>query len=253
MSPARKKVDILIKVSCTHFARMALAIAAATFPLSSVSPLVILEVIPLSETCYDHGRLNSRGYPMRSILHSRGAILAGQLRQHFFAVFCLFLLLPGVHGFAATGTATALTVTSGGSAVTTVAAGNVIALTATVTSGGTALTTGQINFCDASVTYCTDIHSLGTAQLTSAGTAVVRLMPGIGSHSYKAVFAGTNAYSTSSSASSSLAVTLAGPYPTATTITSSGSAGSYTLTASVALEPGAVCPFPNSPGPADLF
>ena len=39
--------------------------------------------------------------------------------------------------------------------------------------------------------YCEDIHLLGTAQLTSAGTAVLKFIPGMGSHSYKAVFVGT--------------------------------------------------------------
>ncbi|AXC15109.1 N-terminal domain intergin-like repeats and c-terminal - cell wall-associated hydrolase domain [Acidisarcina polymorpha] len=147
------------------------------------------------------------------------------------------MLAPGIRGSAAAGTATTLAVTSGGSATTTVAAGSAITLTAKVTSGAMALTTGQVNFCDASVPYCTDIHSLGTAQLTSAGTAIMRLIPGIGSHSYKVVFSGTIAYSTSSSAASSLAVTFAGPYTSATTFTSSGNPGGYTLTASVVGSP----------------
>jgi hypothetical protein len=54
---------------------------------------------------------------------------------------------------------------------------------------------GQVNFCDASVNYCSDIHLLAKAQLIQtgprAGTAVFRFIPGIGSHSYKAVFMGT--------------------------------------------------------------
>ncbi len=82
---------------------------------------------------------------------------------------------------ATTATATALAVTSGSGAVTTVAAGSVVTLTAAVHAGSTAITTGQVNFCDASAQYCTDIHLLGTAQLTSAETAVLKFRPGIGS------------------------------------------------------------------------
>src|SRR5882724_5121693 len=105
-------------------------------------------------------------------------------------VLCAFLF-AGVPAFAAA-TTTTLSVTSGGSAVTTVVSGSVVTLTATVNSGAGAVTTGLVNFCDATATYCTDVHILGTAQLTSAGTATQRFVPGIGSHSYKAVFVGTN-------------------------------------------------------------
>ncbi len=128
---------------------------------------------------------------------------------------------------------TTLAVTSGGSPVTSVNWPSVVKLTATVTSGTTAVTTGTVNFCDATATYCTGIHLLGTAQLTSAGTAAINLQPGIGSHSYIAKFVGTSSYETSSSSLSQLTVT--GSYPTTTTILgTSGSAGDYTLTAQVA-------------------
>jgi sugar lactone lactonase YvrE len=100
-----------------------------------------------------------------------------------------------------------------------------------VKTDGTAVTPGQVNFCDASAKYCTDIHLLGTAQLTSAGTSTLKFHPGIGSHSYKAVFIGTNSKAGSSSAASALTVT--GIFPTITTITQSGGAGNYTLTAMV--------------------
>jgi RHS repeat-associated protein len=127
---------------------------------------------------------------------------------------------------------TALAVTSGGSPVTSVASGNAVTLTATVASGTTAVTTGTVNFCDATATYCTDIHLLGTAQLTRAGTAAINLLPGIGSHSYKAIFVGTSSYVTSSSVAVQLMVT--GRYPTTTTFPSIfGSAGDYTLLAAV--------------------
>jgi len=147
-------------------------------------------------------------------------------------ILCGVWNAPMAH--AATATTTALAVTSGGGGVTTVAAGSVVTLTAAVRAGSTAITTGQVNFCDASAKYCTDIHLLGTAQLTSAGTAVLRFRPGIGSHSYKALFAGTNVYAGSSSSSSALAATGAiPPLPTAATINQTGSWGAYTLSATV--------------------
>jgi hypothetical protein len=141
--------------------------------------------------------------------------------------------------------------TSGGKAVATggsVAWGAEVTLTAAVVSGSTPLTTGQVNFCDASQKYCTDIHLLGTAQLIQsgpgAGTAVFRFFPGTGSHSYKAVFAGTPQGGTvyEGSSSSAAALTITGTFPTTTTIAGSGSAGDYTLTATVTATGGAVAP-----------
>jgi hypothetical protein len=141
-------------------------------------------------------------------------------------------------------TTTTLAVTSTSSPVTTVASGSVVALTASVKAGTSALTTGQVNFCDASASYCTDIHLLGTAQLTSAGTAVLRFRPGIGGHSYKAVFLGTNSDAPSSSSASALTVT--GKNPTITTIARSGSPGNYTLRATV----GGIVNASGTPAPA---
>jgi trimeric autotransporter adhesin len=113
--------------------------------------------------------------------------------------------------------------------------GSELTLVVTVTSGSTNLTIGRVNFCDAAATYCTDIHLLGTAQLTSAGTAALRFHPGVGSHSYKAVFVGTpngtTPYAGSTSSTSMLTVT--GSYTTKTTIAQTGSIGNYTLTATV--------------------
>src|SRR5271156_1307695 len=131
---------------------------------------------------------------------------------------------------------TALAVTSGGSTVTTVTAGSVVTLTATVTAGGTPTTPGQVNFCDATAKYCTDIHLLGTAQLTANGTATLKLRPGVGSHSYKAVLAEPANLGPSASAASSLTVTASqGPGQLATTtyLEASGVPNIYSLTATV--------------------
>jgi hypothetical protein len=140
-------------------------------------------------------------------------------------------------------TTTTLAVTSGGGAATSVASGSVVTLTASVLAGTTKVTTGQVNFCDASATYCTDIYLLGTAQLTSAGTAALKLRPGIGSHSYKAVFAGTNIYGGSASGAGALTVTgVIGPLTTATSIAETGSWGNYTLTGTVSEVGGTATP-----------
>ena len=140
----------------------------------------------------------------------------------------------GANGAAAqtkTATSTTLTVTAGSSAVMTVAAGTAVTLTASVKAGTTALTTGQVDFCDATATYCTDIHVLGMAQLTSAGTATLKLRPALGSHSYKAVFLGTKAYAGSVSGTSALTVT--GLYPTVTSMQATCCTSPYTVTATV--------------------
>jgi len=62
-------------------------------------------------------------------------------------------------------TITTLSVTSGGNVVTTVASGSVVTLTATVMAGSTPVTPGQVNFCDATAKFCTDIHLLGIVNL----------------------------------------------------------------------------------------
>jgi hypothetical protein len=147
--------------------------------------------------------------------------------------------------------ATTLTLTSGGTTIATggsVASGNEVTLTAAVVSGSTKLTTGQVNFCDASAKYCTDIHLLGTAQLIqsgpSAGTAIFRFHPAIGSHNYKAVFAGTPNGATfyEGSTSSTATLTVTGTFPTTTAIAASGNAGNYSLTATVSGTEGTVAP-----------
>jgi hypothetical protein len=140
-------------------------------------------------------------------------------------------------------TATTLAITSGGAAVTTVASGSVVTLSATVTAGTTAVITGQVNFCDSSATYCTDIHLLGTAQLTSAGTAAMSFRPAIGSQSYHAIFVGTTTASKTQTAStsSSVALTVTGALPTTTTIAATGSVGNYSLKATVS-GPGGLAP-----------
>jgi trimeric autotransporter adhesin len=164
-----------------------------------------------------------RGREMPAFLRSFGCVLA--------VVFSILFAAPRPALAAPATTTTSLSVASAGSPVTTVTAGSVVTLTATVTAGSSPVGPGQINFCDAKAKYCTDIHLLGTAQLTNAGTATLKLSPGVGSHSYKAVFVGTTASAASASTASALVVT--GFYQTISTIAASGNPGNYTLTATV--------------------
>ena len=166
----------------------------------------------------------------------------------FVMVFCAGPLLTWA---APAATTTTLAMTSGGNSVVSggsVASSSEVTLTATVAAGSTKLTIGQVDFCDAAATHCTDIHLLGTSQLTSAGIAVLRLHPGIGNHSYKAVFAGTphGMLSTAVSPSSTVTLNVTGTFPTTSGVVATGSAGNYSLTATVT---GRINT-PNLPAPA---
>ena len=110
--------------------------------------------------------------------------------------------------------------------------GTVVTLTASVTAGSTPVTVGQVNLCDATATYCTDIHILGAAQLTSAGTAIFRIAPGAGTHTFKAVFRGTTTNMASTSATQSISVT-AGKAATTVVISATVNAGGSALKATV--------------------
>jgi len=168
----------------------------------------------VSLTAWNGERLTAQFKATAPMLHSTGP------RDHIAGT--------GAAGFfAASATETALTV----SPSSPVAVGTPITLTATVTTGDNPVSLGTINFCDATATHCEDSALLGTAQLTPSGTASIKLRLGIGTHSIKAVFAGTNG--DRSSLSSAQSVTVTGTYPTATTIGYLGMAGNYTLTAIV--------------------
>jgi hypothetical protein len=146
-------------------------------------------------------------------------------------LFMLMVCGAWASSVAQTPTVTALTVTSGGNTVTTIAAGNTVTLTAIVTPQAGKIAAGQVNFCDGSAKYCTDIHIVGVAQITASGSASIKVHPVPGSYSYKAQFVGTNTFAASTLAASPLSVT--GKYPSITTIASSGAAGNYSLTATV--------------------
>jgi hypothetical protein len=121
-------------------------------------------------------------------------------------------------------TTTALTLSS-----SQVASPAEVTLTALVTGGGTPLQ-GTVTFCNASAALCEDAAILGKAQLV-AGTAILRIIPAIGSHTYKAVFSATASSAASSSPSQTLTVT--GLYPTTTTLAATGTPSGYDVTATV--------------------
>jgi hypothetical protein len=160
--------------------------------------------------------------------------LCRRLPSLIVSLLCVLFLQPNSFGVAVT-TTTSLEITAAGTHVTIVAAGTVVTLTATVRSATGSATVGRVNFCDAAAPYCTDIYLLGTAQLTQAGAAVMKFVPGIGKHVYKAVFAGTpngtQDYAGSTSKDAPLAVR--GKFVTNSALASGGTQGDYTLTATV--------------------
>jgi hypothetical protein len=132
-------------------------------------------------------------------------------------------------------TSTTLSVTSGGSTVTSVTPGTAVLLTANVSAGTTPVTAGQVNFCDASAPHCTDIHVVGSTALNSSGTATFKLVPGPGAHSYRAQFVedGFGLASASNVASLNVGPAPSPVYSDTIAIFVNGSPGDYSLTATV--------------------
>jgi hypothetical protein len=156
------------------------------------------------------------------------------------AVLTALLWVLGLAGslYAATApTNTAISVTqTDGTPVLSVPAGTIVVLTANVTQPSISnpnVTAGLVEFCDADAVHC--VNLLGAAQLRSNGTAVFKFRPSPGVHNFYAQFVGTGGIlplASSQSPTFTLTVT-AGPFTTSTGIAKSGSAGSYSLTATV--------------------
>ena len=128
------------------------------------------------------------------------------------------------------GTSTALKITVQGNQVTSVSSGTAVTLTAIVSASGVPVNPGQVTFCDGVGTHCAYV---GTAQLTSSGSAGINFIATAGNHSYEAVFAGKNGVLGSTSAPVVLTATPVVPYQSMTAILPTGSEGSYTLNAFV--------------------
>jgi hypothetical protein len=144
-------------------------------------------------------------------------------------------------------TATSISIKANGNAVSSVAAGTVVTLTAQVTANGANVSTGQVNFCDATAVLCTDIHILDSAALNGSGIATFKFVPGSGAHSYKAQFVEDSFMLASSSNVASLNV---GPAPSpvysdAISITADGAPGDYSLSGTVTGYGGSASPTGN--------
>ena len=140
-------------------------------------------------------------------------------------------LCPAILNAAPLSTTTTLGITASGIAVSSVAPGIAIKLTAIVVSGATAVHPGTVRFCNASSKFCTGSALLGSAQLTATGTASIALRLPIGAHSVSAVFAGTASAAGSSSTAVPLSVT--GADSTTTALKFSGVQGNYSLRGTV--------------------
>ncbi|MGB8262155.1 MAG: Ig-like domain repeat protein [Terracidiphilus sp.] len=122
--------------------------------------------------------------------------------------------------------------------------GAAVTLIATVKDiQGNPIPFGTVVFCDGPTAPCRDGHNLGSAQLTTANptfdTATLTIVPGVGTHSLRALYLGVGVNSTigahpaSTSTAHILSVLQVATLPTTTTIAKSGSVGNYSLSATV--------------------
>jgi hypothetical protein len=157
-----------------------------------------------------------------------------------------FALLAGASSVLAhatpAATTTSLAITPGSGVVV----GTVVTLTATVeTTGGAPVTGGgTVNFCNTNnfpgtlqQIKCMPGSGLyGTAQLSSAGTASIKIRLGAGSYSIQAVFRG-NAVAAGSTSATNTSLSVGNsadtPFVTATTLADTGSNGIYNFSGSV--------------------
>jgi Bacterial Ig-like domain (group 3)/FG-GAP-like repeat len=147
----------------------------------------------------------------------------------FTVTLVLLYSVVTAQAFAAAPTTTTLAVSSNN-----VVAGTVVTLTATVTNPGT-VTSGTVNFCNTSSMDCSLGSGLyATAQLTSAGTAVVHKAFGYGVNNIKAVFLPTTANAGSTSLTDSVSVSASPIFASFTNLGAGGGVGNYTLSGSVA-------------------
>jgi sugar lactone lactonase YvrE len=114
--------------------------------------------------------------------------------------------------------------------ITSIANGTAVSLNATVVnSTGVPIFPGLVGFYDTSAPAT--LQLVGTAQLLANGTASFSVMPGPGTHAYRAVFSGTKLNPTTKSATQTLAVS--GLLATKLALTETGAPGNYTLSATL--------------------
>lgn len=141
------------------------------------------------------------------------------------ALLAIATALPNMAQAGAVSTVTTLALSS-----PSVASPAAVTLTASVVAGGAPVSAGTVTFCDASAPLCEDSAIVGKAQL-NGGTAKLKFIPGIGVHTYKAIFSATSTAAGSTSTAQTLTVT--GLYPTTTSIAATGNPSGYGLTATV--------------------
>ena len=164
-----------------------------------------------------------------------GLALVGLRARRLLTLFCLLLVAAVAHAAPSQAvSATTLTATAGAVPAVSVPAQTVITLTASVLSGGASVAPGLVNFCDATAIHCTGAHLVGSAQLMPSGSAVYKFVPGPGTHSYKAVFIGTNTYAGSTSLPVPLTVSSFVNGASAVGIQADGGQGDYDLLGTVA-------------------
>ncbi len=164
-------------------------------------------------------------------LRSVGRAVSHLFRSHIGRIVTVVLvaqIAPMAHAFTPAATSTALTISS-----SVVPYKTPITLTATVTAAGSPVSTGVVIFCDATATFCETNSALATVQVTSPqATATVKLGSGpLGVHSFKALYKPNNSFA--GSVSNTVSYTVSGTYASSSTISSTGSVGSYTLTGGV--------------------
>jgi len=110
------------------------------------------------------------------------------MRKCLVSLLILFACVSAsAHALDTTGTTTTTLSISSRS----VGMGTPVTMTAKVVLGATAVRHGLVVFCDASAARCQGLAVLGSAQLTSNGTATLKLTLGAGTYSVKASFVGT--------------------------------------------------------------
>ncbi|HXS78019.1 MAG TPA: FG-GAP-like repeat-containing protein [Terracidiphilus sp.] len=127
------------------------------------------------------------------------------------------------------GTTTSLVITPS----SPVNSGASVTLSATVLAGAVPVSQGVVNFCDATASSCNGSALFGSAQLNAGGMAAIHFVPGVGTYSVVASFAGTADATASQSAPEPLVVNGTGGYQTKTAISITGGSGLYALTGTV--------------------
>jgi hypothetical protein len=105
-------------------------------------------------------------------------------QRGFLAAFVVLLWPSSLHASVQVPTITTISITTtDGTPVTSVASGTVVVLTAGVTQTSMEhpnVALGTVKFCDPNAAHCQDVHLIGSAQLTSNGTAVYKFTPAPG-------------------------------------------------------------------------